>query len=532
MAPPTKTPGCKESCAYFVHCQSARWSLEEEQKELRDRCVKDCEGAAKAGPKSQEAVFFGGIQKCAVGKACVDFGKCMREVIAELRKAEGGEEPEEDPNATYKMTLGGSPTRGPADAPVTVVMLADYECPFCARGWNTIKELEKAHPGKIRVSFKHFPLPNHAQGKLGAQVAICVLKQKGEAAFWQLHEKLFASGDDLSEAALLGQAKAVGADPAEVKSCMKESGYSELLSADLKLGLGLGVDGTPAFFLNGKKVSGAQPLAQFEKAYAEALGRAEAALKSGVKPAEVYEHLIKDAATKPVFLKGKEPRSDAGQGAPPELDPTVVFRVPVTRAYPARGPGDALVTIVEFADLQCPACKMASERLGKLLADFPADVRVVYRNFPLPHNADAYLAAEAALAVRTQKGDAGFFAYMDKLHASQQDLSRPVLEKLAGELGVDPGPFKKALDERTHRAQVQADRVFAEKMAVPGTPAFFINGKVMMGLPPDYETLKARIQQEIDAAKKTLGKGIGRAGLYYHLMKDARSEPVFLGPPK
>jgi protein-disulfide isomerase len=411
-------------------------------------------------------------------------------------------------------------------------MLADYECPFCAKGWNTIVELEKAFPGKIRLVYKHFPLPNHVQGKLGAEVATCVLQQKGLAVFWPLHEKLYASGEDLSEKTLLEQAKAVGADPAAVKACLTEKGHAVLLGADLKQGLGLGVDGTPAFFVNGRKISGAQPLEVFKKVYADALGRAEAALKAGVKPAEVYEHLIKDGATKPVYLKGGAPRSEASPGAPPELDPTVVFRVPVTRADAAKGPTDALVTIVEFADFQCPACKMAGERMQKLLADFPKDVRLVYRHFPLPHNADAYPAAEAALAVRAQKGDAGFFAFMDKLHASQQDLSRPVLEKLAAELGVDLAPFKKALDEHTHRAQVQADRIFAEKMGVPGTPAFFVNGKVIMGLPPTYEALKERIGQEIAAAQKALSGGVTRQGLYDHLMKNARPEPVFLSPQK
>lgn len=527
VAPPTKAPDCQASCQYFVYCQSARWSAEDEQKELRDRCLKDCEGAAKAAPKSQEAVFFGGIKKCAVGNACVAFGKCMREVILELRKAASGDEPEEDPNAVYKVPVEGSPARGPADAPVTVVMFADYECPFCGKGWSTVKELEKAFPGKIRLVYKHYPLPNHAQGKVAADTANCVLKQKGLAAFWQLHDKLYAGADDLSPKALLDHAKAVGADPAEVKKCMDEGTHSALLAADLKLGAMLGVDGTPAFYVNGKKIAGAQPLSAFKTAYADALKRAEGAIQGGVKPAEVYEHLIKNGATKPVFLKGKGPTGDLEPQGPPELDPTVAFRVPVSRADAAKGPADALVTVVEFADFQCPACSFAGERLKQLAAELPKDVRVVYRHYPLPSHADAALAAEAALAVRAEKGDAGFFAYHDKLYANQRDLSRPVLERLAGELGVDLARFKKALDEHTHKAQVEADRKFAEKMGVTGTPALFINGKVMMGVPQTYEALKARILQEIEAAKKKLGPGVTRAGLYDHLMKDAKTAPVY-----
>jgi protein-disulfide isomerase len=525
VKPPEKKPDCQEACRYFVYCQSARWSDEQEQKALRERCEQDCAKMKTAGPDSQEAIFFGGVKKCAVGKGCVKFGQCMRDVIAELRKAMTADQPQEDPNAVYQVPVADSPTRGPADAPVTVVMFADYECPFCGQGWETLTKLEKAYPGKVRVVYKHYPLPSHPRGKVGAQAALCVMKQKGMDAFWKYHERLYKLDDALSDDALLQNAVAVGADRAKIKSCLDKTPHAALLKADLELGARLGIGGTPAFFFNGKKMGGAQPLSKFKEAYADALARAKAAIKEGVAPAKVYPHLIKDGATRPVMLEGKG-ASREPQG-PPELDPTVAFRIPVSRNDAAKGPADALVTIVEFADFQCPACGFAAKRMNKLLAEFPKDVRLVYRHLPLPSHPDAALAAEAALAVRAQKGDEGFFAYHDKLYDNPQGLSRPVLERLAKELGVNMARFKKALDERTYQKQVERDQQFATRMSIMGTPAFFINGRIMMGVPRTYEELKKRIEQEISAAKKKLEGDVTRKTLYEHLQKQAKTEPVY-----
>lgn len=524
VAPPTKAPDCKVACRYFVYCQSARWSTDDEQKELRDRCVQDCGKAKGAAPKSQEDIFFGGLRKCAVGRACVPFGKCMRAVVAELQKAAGAGQPQEDPNAVYKVPVAGSPTQGPADAPVTVVMFADYQCPFCHRGWATLGQLVKAYPGKIRVVYKQYPLPMHPQGKTSAQAANCVRKQKGDAAFWKYHDRLYGA-DDLSEASLLKHAQAVGADPGVVKKCMAAGTHAALLKADLALGTQLGVDGTPAFFFNGKKVSGAQPIEALKKAYTDALGRAEQAIKGGVAPAKVYEHLIQNGASRPVMLKG--PTSNGPPAGPPELDPEVTFRIPVSRHDAQKGPANALVTIVEFADFQCPACALASTRLAQVVKEFPKDVRMIYRHMPLAMHQDAQLAAEAALAVRAQKGDAGFWAYHDKLYANQRDLSQPVLEKLATQLGVDLARFRKALADHTFRAQTERDKKFGERMGIAGTPAIYFNGRVMMGVPRTYEALKARVEKEIAAARKRLGGGVTRATLYDTLQKDAKTEPVF-----
>jgi len=526
--PPTSKPDCKAACEYFTYCQSARWTSPAEEKMMADRCTQQC-AKPDAG---QMQTFFAGIQTCAVNHSCVQFGDCMKKLVEKLQGGGAQGQPVEDPTAIYNVPVGGAPVRGPATALVTVVMFADYECPYCGRGNATVNQLLKLYPGKIRMVYKHYPLPSHKGGKRASEVAHCVTQTGGAATFWKLHDKFYLSMDGFDDKALLAVAASVGADAAKVKACLADPKQLAALIPDMTLGSALGVDGTPAFFINGKKISGAQPLDVFKKEVDAALKVAEAAVKSGVKPADLYTTLTGKGHNKVQFKKG--PPGAAGHGSgdghnhgdPPELDDTVVFRVPVTRNDPSLGPKDALVTIVEFADFQCPSCGAAGQALKKVVGAFPKDVRLVFRNFPLPTHPDAALAAEAALAVRAQKGDKGFFEYHDKLYANMHNLGRPALERLAKEMGVDLVRFKKALDEHTYKAQVDTDRTFAETMGVPGTPALYINGRIVMGLPSPAD-LNKRITDAIAAAKKVVAKGTSRATLYETLMKTASPKPAF-----
>ncbi len=530
MKPPKTKPNCKTACEYFTHCQVARWTSAKEEKQIAERCVTQC---SKPDP-GQMKTFFEGIRDCSVNNACVQFGDCMKKLVAKLQAGGPQGQPVEDPAAIYNVPLGDSPVRGPANALVTIVMFADYECPFCGRGYDTVVKLLKAFPGKVRLAYRHYPLPNHKGGKRGAEVAHCAMKANGLATFWKLHDKLYQNMDGFDDKTLLAAAKAVGADIAKVKACLADKTQLAPLTADMTLGTKLGVDGTPAFFINGKKISGAQPMDVFKKEVDAALKSAEAAVKSGVKAADVYKHLTGKGHNKVQYLKGAAgpgagghgPGDGHNHGGPPELDPTVVFRVPVTRNDPAIGPKNALVTIVEFADFQCPSCAAAGQALKKAVKASGGNLRLVFRNFPLPSHPDAALAAEAALAVRAQKGDKGFFEYHDKIYGSMNNLARPVLEKLAKDMGVDLVRFKKALDSHTYKAQVDADRKFAETMGVPGTPALYINGRVIMGLPA-ADVLNKRIAEALDAAKKIVAKGTPRATLYDTLMKTASAKPVF-----
>jgi protein-disulfide isomerase len=134
--------------------------------------------------------------------------------------------------------------------------------------------------------------------------------------------------------------------------------------------------------------------------------------------------------------------------------------------------------------------------MERVMKELGSEVKVVWRNLPLPMHKNAPLAAEAAHEVYKQKGDKAFWEYHNKLFASQRDpgLERPALEKLASEIaGLDMAKFKKALDDRTHKARVEADAQAGEKAGISGTPAFVVGGYFINGAQP-YSAFKKAIK--------------------------------------
>jgi protein-disulfide isomerase len=173
------------------------------------------------------------------------------------------------------------------------------------------------------------------------------------------------------------------------------------------------------------------------------------------------------------------------------LDAAVVAKIAQGDA-PAFGPADAKVTIVEFSDFQCPFCSRAAEVAHKVKEKYSSKVRFVFRQFPLSFHQNAHTAAEAALAANAQ---GKFWEYHDKLFANQNALDRASLEKFAKETGVDVAKLKKALDDKTFAATVDADMKLGEEVAVDGTPTMFLNG-ARVANPTDFDA----ISQQIDAA--------------------------------
>src|ERR1043165_3670325 len=120
---------------------------------------------------------------------------------------------------------------------------------------------------------------------------------------------------------------------------------------------------------------------------------------------------------------------------PGEADPTV-WKVPVGPDDPMRGVPSALVTVVEFSDFECPFCKREASVMKELLADYPEDVRLVWKDCPLPVHAQAEPAAELARAARASQGDAGFWKAHDALYESQSELGENLFRSIAKDLGL------------------------------------------------------------------------------------------------
>ncbi len=156
--------------------------------------------------------------------------------------------------------------RGDADASVTIVEFSDFECPFCGRYYNqAYKQIKENYidAGKVKYVFRDFPLGFHAKAQKASEAAECAGDQ---GAYWDMHDRLFENSQKLSVEDLKEHAKALGLDSAEFDDCLDSGKYEDEVKKDLADGAAAGVTGTPAFFVNGKKISGAQPYSAFEAA--------------------------------------------------------------------------------------------------------------------------------------------------------------------------------------------------------------------------------------------------------------------------
>ncbi|HSN92237.1 MAG TPA: thioredoxin domain-containing protein [Anaeromyxobacteraceae bacterium] len=161
------------------------------------------------------------------------------------------------------------PSKGPASAPVTIVEFSDFQCPFCARVEPTVAELLEKYPGKIRLVYRDYPLPNHGDAPKAAEAAHCAGDQ---GKYWEMHGHLFANQSALKVEDLKAHARQIGLDGAKFDRCLDSGAKASLVAENLKAGNEAGVSGTPAFFINGRLLSGARPLSDFEQAVNAELG--------------------------------------------------------------------------------------------------------------------------------------------------------------------------------------------------------------------------------------------------------------------
>lgn len=165
---------------------------------------------------------------------------------------------------------------------------------------------------------------------------------------------------------------------------------------------------------------------------------------------------------------------------------------------PSLGPANAPVTIVEFSEFQCPYCAQVQPTLKKLKERYGDKIRIVFRNFPLPRHDDAPKAAEAASCANDQ---GKFWEMHDKLFANSAKLQVVELKKYAAEIGLETDRFNQCLDDGKYTAKWRADKRDGALYGVSGTPAFFINGRMVGGSVP-YEDFVFVIEEELQRTEK------------------------------
>jgi protein-disulfide isomerase len=170
-----------------------------------------------------------------------------------------------------EISADDDPFRGPADAPVTIVEFSDYQCPYCERAEGVVDQVLERYDDQVRVVFRDLPLESlHPDAPKAHEAAGCALEQE---SFWPMHEKLFANRRNLDRESLVQYATELELDVDAFTTCLEEGRRADEVAEDIAAARAQGISGTPAFFINGRLISGAQPFERFEEIIDDELRR-------------------------------------------------------------------------------------------------------------------------------------------------------------------------------------------------------------------------------------------------------------------
>lgn len=358
--------------------------------------------------------------------------------------------------------LDGKPSKGPKNAPITLVVFSDFHCPFCSRVNPTLDQLMKTYGEKIRMVWRDYPLPMHQGANRTHEAAQCAHEQ---GKFWEYHDKLFVdTSAPHDDASLIKYAEAVGVkDKKQFEQCLTSGKYKDYIQKEIEKGSQSGVQGTPSVFVNGQIVAGAYPVDYFTG--------------------------IIDGILDP---SKKKPLPSAAPSAPRPAPTNVQFDD--LKGRPQEGPDNAKLTLVIFSDFHCPFCKRVEPTIDQIMQNYKGKVRKIWRHYPLPFHQGADRAAEASECAFEQKK---FWEYhkalFDNLGNTKDDAS---LKNLAKQIGLDTKKFDSCLDSGKYKAVVQADTQKGNQVGVNGTPAVFVNGDLVSGAQP-YESFDQIIKKKL-----------------------------------
>lgn len=230
--------------------------------EPKDEEVRALYERAKAAKQVEEP--FDKVKDQIVGFLKQQKGQAVLAQYLEQLRAESKVEILLPPYLPPKVEVSASgPAKGPEAAPITIVEFSDFQCPYCARAEPTVKdllELEK-YKGKIRFVYRDFPLEFHKLAPKASEAAHCAADQ---GKYWEMHGRLFAATPKLEVTDLKAYARELGLDGGRFDKCLDSGEKAKVVEEHMKAGQDAGVRGTPAFFINGRMISGAQPLEAFK----------------------------------------------------------------------------------------------------------------------------------------------------------------------------------------------------------------------------------------------------------------------------
>lgn len=168
-----------------------------------------------------------------------------------------------DPEKVYTVKTESAPIEGSRSAPVQIVEISDFQCPFCGRVAPTLKQVQDVYQDKVAIVWKHLPLAGLHQYAMDAAIASEAARNQGK--FWEYHDKLFANQKQLTSQDLKKYAKDLGLDMAKFETDVADPATKQRVTSDAAELNSLGIVGTPAFFVNGHYLNGAQPFEGFAR---------------------------------------------------------------------------------------------------------------------------------------------------------------------------------------------------------------------------------------------------------------------------
>jgi protein-disulfide isomerase len=411
-----------------------------------------------------------------------------------------------DHSTALVPVTSADPIWGSLEAPVTIVEFSDFQCPYCSKAEATVEELKRSYgPAQLRVVWKNFPLPFHVYARPAAESAMTVFGLGGNPAFWKFHARAFANQQELFDTNFLRWAVEAGVDGTHFQNEIIARSHIAKIDDDMALVTKLGITGTPVFRINGVPLSGALPIENFKQIIDAQLAAAKALVAAGVPPAQVYPTLCtQNAAAAPAeALKAQER----------EKDDTTIWSVPVGKNDPTLGLVNALVTLVVFSDFECPFCRRLDETMFSLIQKYGQDLRIVWKDLPMPFHRRAIPAAVLARVAFNKKGATGFWKAHDALFANQADLEDLALKDIARLLGLSWAEIQKAIADQRFKNIFDESADLAKMVKISGTPVSFVNGYRITGAVP-MDRFVALIDAQLAKARAMVDDGQAREGLY------------------
>ncbi len=389
-----------------------------------------------------------------------------------------------------------APVRGSTHALVRIVVFQDFAAPEAPALAQAYGAALARWPDAVQLVLVHAPGRSRPMARPFAELAISA---GSHGKFWEAHDLLLRA-PPADRDGLLAAAASLQLDVEDVRAALADGRHRGWIDVDVDTARAHGVARGPAVFVNG--LPAPRDPAELEGIVERELAIAQRIVDAGVPRSRLQSRMV---AVLPSPPPAPEPDSVNAE--------LVNWAVPAGDA-PVLGPTNALVTVIVFADFQCPFCGRVQPVLAKLRADFPDDVRILFRHRPLPMHPLARSAAKAAIAADRQ---GKFWAMHDFLFGLKGAPDERVVKKAVKRLKLDKRRFDRDVrSAETELVLVQDERI-GTQFAVQGTPMFFVNGRRLSGAQP-FEVFQKLVLEELQKARVFAETDAGGEGTVYDRM--------------